>query len=195
MCKLKNNKVRVRSKLIYRLLHPRHTVLVTCMSRSGRANIITLAWTMPASIRPPMVAIGIAPKRLSHKVIDETGEFVVNVPTIRLAKKALFCGRTSGINVDKFKETKLTALSAMKVKPPLIKECIAHLECRVTKKITAGDHTLFIGEVLAAHVNKRIFKETFNVKRAKPLIHMGGDSFTTISSKVVTPRPPLKTAK
>ena len=187
---LRTRKVRVARKLAYRLLHPRHTVLVTCVNKAGKANIITLAWSMPTSIDPPMVVISIAPKRLSHRMIKKTGEFVINVPTMKIVKQTLFCGRISGIKCDKFKEAPLTAAPAKKVRPPIIKECIAHLECKLVQTIPTGDHTLFVGEVVAAYVNRGVFNKTFNVKKVKPIFHMGGDSFVTIFPKVVTPRRP-----
>jgi len=189
---LKTTKVEVDWELAYRLLHPRHTVLVTCVGKDGKANIITLAWSMPTSINPPMVVLSIAPKRYSHRLIEETGEFVVNVPTMKLVRKTLFCGRISGVECDKFKEARLTAMPAKKVRPPIIKECVAHLECKLIQATPTGDHTLFVGEVVAAYVNKGFFTQTFNVKRVKPVFHMGGDSFVTISPKVVTPRRPKK---
>jgi flavin reductase (DIM6/NTAB) family NADH-FMN oxidoreductase RutF len=65
-----------------RLLHPMHTVLVSCVGKAGKPNIITLAWAMPTSISPPMVAISTAPRRHSHALIKETKKFVVNIPTI-----------------------------------------------------------------------------------------------------------------
>jgi len=187
---LRTRKVRVARKLAYRLLHPRHTVLVTCIDKTGKANIITLAWSMPTSIDPPMVVISIAPKRYSHKLIEETGEFVINVPTMRIVKKTLFCGRISGVKCDKFKEAPLTAAPAKKVQSPIIKECVAHLECKLVQTIPTGDHTLFVGEVVAAYVNRWVFTKTFNVKKVKPVFHMGGDSFVTVFPKVVTPRRP-----
>jgi len=189
---LRTRKVRVARKLAYRLLHPRHTVLVTCVDKTGKANIITLAWSMPTSIDPPMVVISIAPKRLSHRMIKKTGEFVINVPTMKIVRQTLFCGRISGIKCDKFKEAPLTAAPAKKVRPPIIKECVAHLECKLVQTIPTGDHTLFVGEVLAAYVNRGVFTETFNVKKVKPVFHMGGDSFVTTSLEVVTPPRPIK---
>jgi len=189
---LETKKVDVESELAYRLLHPRHTVLVTCVDKAGRANIITLTWSMPASIDPPMVVLSIAPKRYSHRMIEETGEFVINVPTMEIVRQSLFCGRISGTKVDKFKEAPLTPAPAKRVKPPIIKECVAHLECRLVQRIPTGDHTLFVGEVLAAYVNDGVFTETYNVEKVKPVFHMGGDSFVTISSRVVTPPRPQK---
>jgi len=188
----KPTKIEVDPELAYRLLHPRHTVLVTCANKAGRANIITLAWSMPTSIDPPMVVISIAPKRFSHNIIEETGEFVVNVPTMDIVKETLFCGRISGRECDKFREAPLTALPAKKVRPPIIKECVAHLECKLLQQIPTGDHTLFVGEVLAAYANQGIFDQTFNINKIKPVYHMGGDDFATISPEVVSPQRPKK---
>lgn len=134
----------------YKLLHPMHTVLVSCVGKTGKPNIITLAWAMPTSINPPLVAISIAPKRHSHKLVEETKEFVVNIPTMKILKETLFCGRRSGRNCDKFKEASLTPLPAKKVKPPIIKECVAHLECKLHSQFKAGDHTIFVGEIIEA---------------------------------------------
>jgi len=189
---LKTEKVEVDSELAYRLLHPRHTVLVTCVDKTGKANIITLAWTMPVSVNPPLIVMSIAPKRLSHRMIKKTGEFVINVPTMKIVRKTLFCGRISGVECDKFKEAPLTAAPARKVRSPIIKECIAHLECKLVQTIPTGDHTLFVGEIVAAYVKKGVFNKIFDVKKVKPIFHMGGDSFVTIFPKVVTPRRPKK---
>jgi len=139
-----------------------------------------------------MVVISIAPKRFSHNIIEETGEFVVNVPTMDIVKETLFCGRISGRECDKFREAPLTALPAKKVRPPIIKECVAHLECKLLQQIPTGDHTLFVGEVLAAYANQGIFDQTFNINKIKPVYHMGGDDFATISPEVVSPQRPKK---
>jgi flavin reductase (DIM6/NTAB) family NADH-FMN oxidoreductase RutF len=179
-------KVEIASEMAYRLLHPRHTVLVSCIDKKGKANIITLAWTMPTSIKPPMVVLSIAPNRYSHQIIEEKGEFVVNIPTMEISKQSLFCGRISGRRVDKFKEAKLTPIPAKKINSPIIKECVAHLECKIVQKIITGDHTLFVGEVVAAYVNKGLFTNTYNAEKVKPIFHIGGNDFTTISSEVVS---------
>jgi len=183
-------KIEVDFELAYRLLHPMHTVLVTCVNKAGKANIITLAWAMPTSIDPPLVVMSIAPKRLSHQLIEETGEFVVNVPTMDIVRETLFCGRISGRECDKFKEAPLRAKPAKKVQSPIIEECVAHLECKLVQTIPTGDHTLFVGEVVAAYVKRGVFNKTFNVKKVKPVFHMGGDSFVTVSPRVVTPPRP-----
>jgi len=110
------------------------------------------------------------------------------VPTSDIVKETLFFGRISGTKCDKFKEAPLTPMSAKKVRSPIIKECVAHLECKLVQQITTGDHTLFVGEVLTAYVNEGVFTKTFNIKKVKPVYHMGGDDFATISSRKSLPR-------
>lgn len=180
-------KVEVNLASAYRLLHPRYTVLVSCVDEFGRANIVTLAWSMPLSIRPPMVAISVAPRRYSHRLIQDAKEFVINIPTMEFVRETLLCGRRTGRRYDKFKEAHLTPLPARIVRPPAIRECIAHLECRLNRQITTGDHTLFIGDVLAAYADEGVFAEKLDVKRIKPVYHVGGDDFVTLSPEIVTP--------
>lgn len=184
---LQVRKVEVDLSRAYRLLHPRNVVMVSCKDKTGEANIITLAWSMPTSANPPLVAVSVSPRRYSHRLIEETKEFVVNVPTIDIARETLFCGRVSGRKHDKLKEAPLTALPAKKVQAPIIKECVAHLECKLVQKITTGDHTIFIGEVLAAHVSEDIFDGKFNISKVNPIYHLGGDDFATLSSELITP--------
>ncbi len=154
-------------------LFPTTVVLATCIDEEGKPNIITLGWAMKTSGTPPMVAISIAPARYSHNLIDKIGEFVLAIPTKEIVDKVHKCGRTSGRDLNKFETFGLTPLPSKKVKPPLIKECVANLECRVVGKITTGDHTLFVGEVVAAHVNEDYFKENekcLDLDKAKVLI-------------------------
>ncbi len=151
-------KVDVERTLWYRLMHPMHTVLATCVDRAGRPKIITLAWAMPISARPPMLAVCVAPARYSHALIAEAREFTVNVPTAEIADKVMFCGVKSGRDGDKFQACGLTPRPAKVVKPPVIQECVAHLECRVTKQIdTGGSHTLFLAEIVAGYADEDAF--------------------------------------
>lgn len=159
-------------------LHPLHAVLVTCVGRTGGPKVITLAWAMPTSIHPPLVAISVAPERHSHALIEESKEFVVNIPTMDIVEETLQCGRTSGRNQDKFKETVLTPMAARKVKPPMIKECVSHLECRLQGQLETGDHTIFVGEVILAYTDK-------NALGAQMIFHLGGNRFSTLARKVV----------
>ena len=182
-----SEKINIEFSLAYRLLHPMHTVLVSCVDKTGKPNVLPLAWAMPTSRDPALVAISVAPSRYSHSLIEETNEFVVNLPTMEIIKETLACGRTSGKNHDKFSETGLTPLSARKVKAPIIKECVAHLECKLHSQFKTGDHTIFVGEVIAAYANKGVFTDIYNIDKAQMLYHLGGNIFATLNQKLYKP--------
>lgn len=146
-------------------------VLVTCQEKGARANIITLAWMGVVNSEPPMISIAIRPDRYSHGIIKKTGEFVANLPTVAILKETDFCGFTSGSKVDKFSATKLTPLPAEKVKAPLIQECPVNLECRVKQVLSLGSHDLFLGEIVALHVDEEIQNEKgrVDIQKARPV--------------------------
>ena len=171
----------------YRLLHPMHTVLVTCVGKKGKPNIIPLAWAMPTSHSPPLVAISISPKRYSHTLIEKTEEFVINIPTVKIINETLHCGNTSGRDHDKFEETGLTPIPAKKVKTPIIKECLAHLECKLHNQFKTGDHTVFVGEIVEAYADKGVFTDKYDIDKARMLFHLGGNVFATLDPKLYTP--------
>jgi flavin reductase (DIM6/NTAB) family NADH-FMN oxidoreductase RutF len=180
-------KINVAFSSAYRLLHPMHTVLVSCVGKNGKINVLPLAWAMPTSRNPPLVATSVAPSRYSHGLIEETGEFVVNLPTVDIIKETLACGRSSGRNHDKFTETCLTPIQARKVKAPIVKECVAHLECKLRNQFKTGDHTIFVGEIVEAYANKGVFTDTYNIEKAQMLYHLGGNVFATLDPKLYTP--------
>jgi flavin reductase (DIM6/NTAB) family NADH-FMN oxidoreductase RutF len=186
---LETKKVEVSLPSFYRLLHPKLVVLVTCLNTQiDKPNIITLAWAMPISRHPPLLLIGIAPQRYSHTLIIELKEFVVNLPTMDIIKETLFCGRRTGRKHDKFAETGLTPMPAKMVRPPIIKECVAHLECKLHQQIAMGNYTLFVGKVLTAYVNEGVFlNRKFNLEKVKLIYHMGGNDFATLNPETVTP--------
>jgi flavin reductase (DIM6/NTAB) family NADH-FMN oxidoreductase RutF len=171
----------------YRLLHPMHTVLVSCVGKAGKPNITTLAWAMPTSINPPLLAISLAPTRHSHKLIEESGDFVVNIPTLEILQAVYACGSLSGRSFDKFKKTNLTPMPSKKVKAPAIRECIAHLECIVDSKLITGDHTVFVGKILEAYADQGVFAETYDLKKTRMLYHLGGNNFAVLDPKIYKP--------
>lgn len=177
------------ARCFHYLLHPYPTFLVTCVSSDGRPNIITIAWLIPVSVDPPLVAMSVRPTRHSYSLLVDSGEFVVNVPHIGLAAEALRCGRRSGRSEDKFVTAGLTASRARHVRPPIIAECSAHLECRVVENVEAGDHRLLIGEVIDAYAGRGFTdKEGLrDVETARPLLHVGRNRFAGLSGVPIEP--------
>ena len=170
-----------------RLLQPgpaSPVVMATCVDKQGKPNIITLGMYMSISHTPSQVCIGVAPQRYSHDLIAGTGEFVVNVPPISLEKEMHYCGTESGRRVDKFEETGLTAIPSLKVKPPRIKECFSHMECRVAQSLVCGDHTLFVGEVVATTADSGVMKGgALDVLKARPIVQKSHVYYTVTDEK------------
>ncbi len=157
------------------------TILVTCNDDTGKTNIITLAWHTPISRHPPLYGISIAPKRYSHKLIKKSKEFVINFIPYSLAKTAHFCGTHSGKSTEKLHNTKLTLAPSKKLSTPRIKEGYAHLECKLVRSTHIGDHTLFVGEVIAVSADAKAFKnELLKTGHIHPLYYIGDNTYTTL---------------
>ena len=182
-------KERVALSKFHTLLHPYNTSLVSCCDSDGKANIITIAWVIPVSVEPPFIGMSIRPTRYSYQLIKETGEFVINVAPYALAEQALLCGRRSGRDINKFTKTGLTPRMAVRIQPPIIEECLAHLECRMVKDIQAGDHRFLLGEVLNVSIDPKIIDQhgLYDLSLVNPLLHIGRDRFTTVKSYFTEP--------
>lgn len=148
-------------------LFPCPVVLVTCINSAGSPNIITLAWVGVVCSNPPIIGLGIRPKRHSYQLIEDVGEFVVNIPTKEILKEVDYCGVVSGKDVDKFSETGLTAEPAKLVRPPLISECPVNIECVCKQKIHLGTHDLLLGEIVQVQVDQDILNKRGNIDFTK----------------------------
>ncbi len=102
-----------------------------------------------------------------------------------ILKEVQLAGSISGRDADKFEKTGLTPMDSLAVKAPCVKECAAHLECRVIDTKEAGDHTLFIGKVVATTCELDAIKDgVLDISRIKPVFHLGGTFFTTVGEVV-----------
>lgn len=143
---------------------PMRHYLITCGQLPGKTNIIAVSFCMPVSKEPLLIACAIGRSTYSCKLIESHKEFVVNVPTKALEAKVYYCGFHSGYEVDKFKETGLTAKPARMVNTVIIDECVAHMECRLMQEIEAGDKNLFIGEVIEAYADEAAVQDKGKIK-------------------------------
>ena len=141
---------------------PEWIVFVVAVDKAGRPNLMPAGWCMQVSHKPPMVAVSIAPQRYTHGLIEQSGEFVVAWPGEGQQQLISFAGSTSGRDVDKFAEAKLKTAPPAVTKVPLLEGCGLCLECKVTNAVPAGDHTIFVGEVVAAHVSERPIANIIN---------------------------------
>jgi len=183
-------KVEVDPRQARHLLSARPAVLVTSVGSDGKPNIIPIGWSMPTSFNPPLVAISVGVRRFSHELIEDSQEFVVNLPSKDMRDKIMVCGSCSGRRVNKFERAGLTPLKSLRVRPPRIKECVGHIECKLVDKLRTGDHTIFVGEVVASSADEEVLDEsgTPSPLLAEPIYHLGGSDFGTLESKAKTPK-------
>jgi flavin reductase (DIM6/NTAB) family NADH-FMN oxidoreductase RutF len=154
---------------VYRLIEPGPVVLVSTMSGS-KANIMTMSWHMMVDFEPPILACVLSSRDYTFDIVRKTKECVINIPTVALAKKVVGCGNTSGRNVDKFKKFGLTPSAAAIVHAPLIDECYANLECKVTDTTLVNKYGIFILEVVKAWIDR-------SQKQPKTIHHQGKGVF------------------
>lgn len=141
------------------MLAPVPAALISCADSKGEANLITLAWVGTVNSEPPMVSISVRESRYSYHMIEETGEFVINLATEDINAMVDKCGVISGSKFDKWKECHLTPEKANVVNVPLVKESPINIECKVTESKNLGSHVMFLAEVVAVDVDEKYFDE------------------------------------
>lgn len=161
------------------MLNPVPAVMVSVTDKDGRSNIITVAWAGTVCTNPPMVSISVRPSRYSYKMIEDTGEFVINLTNESLVKACDYCGVVSGRDVDKFKKTGLTPIPMEHVRAMGIGESPVNMECRVTEKRELGSHTMFIAEVVGVTIDDSYMDETgkFHINDSGLVMYSHGEYF------------------
>ena len=154
---------------VYQLLEPGPVVLLAT-ARKGRANVMTMSWHMMIEFEPPQLACVVSNANYSFAALRGTGECVIAVPARKLAAKVVKVGNSSGRDLDKFAAFGLGKLPAARVKPPLIADCFANLECKVTDRRFVNKYNLFILEVLKAWIDPA-------QKNPKTIHHRGYGTF------------------
>ncbi len=146
-----------------KLASPHFYALVTSVDKNGRPNVMGLSWWMFTSVNPPLAAIAVGQARYSHQCLEGCKEFVLCFPSEAQKDGAWFCGTKSGRNYDKFKESGLKAVPATKVSPPLIEGAMLAFECKVVQELDVGDHTIYVGEIVAMHKTPGVEKHLYTI--------------------------------
>ena len=107
-----------------------------------------------------MVSISVRKSRHSHKIISETGEFVINLVNKPLVKSCDFCGVRSGADLDKFKECGLTPIKAQGLEHAYaIKESPVSISCKVESVTELGSHDMFTARIVAVTADSYILDD------------------------------------
>lgn len=166
----------------HRLLSPGPVTLLTSQYR-GQPNVMAVAWAAPMSLDPPLIGVAIHPSRLTHEFVSKTEQFVLNVPHLEIITATHRCGMLSGRDEDKFVVAGLTMAPPTELDPPLIAECLGHLECGVVERIRLGDHDLFVGQVLALSADEEAFDGFWKTddEAGHILHHLGADRYAALA--------------
>ena len=164
---------------VRRYLEPGPIVLVSSAWR-GERNIMTMGWHTVMEFTPSLVGCVIAAGNHSFELVRRSRECVINLPTATLIDAVVGIGNCSGADVDKFEKFRLTAAPAQKVKAPLVAECHANFECKLTDDTLVERYNFFIFEVVKAHVARR--------PKYPHTLHYTGDGVFMVAGKIVSRR-------
>ncbi|MFH0732973.1 MAG: flavin reductase family protein [Candidatus Omnitrophota bacterium] len=165
----------------YGILAPRPVVLVSTISKNGISNAAPFSFVMPVSSDPPLIAFGSVEKRHTLQNIRETGDFVINIPSVELIQQLWGCAESLPRDVSEIMHTGLTEVKSNKVKSPKIKECFAKLECKLEKECPAGDHIIVIGRIVDMEIDKKVLNgNKLDPHKANPLMHLKGENFAKV---------------
>jgi len=147
----------------FTLMESGPVVLVTT-NDGKKNNIMTISWTMVMDFTP-LFAITTGPWNYSFAALRKTKECVISIPTVDMLDKVVGIGTCSGADTDKFEKFMLTPLKGKNVKAPLIKECLANIECKVVDIVKK--HNIVVLEGVAAYFD--------NSRKVKRNVHAVGD--------------------
>jgi flavin reductase (DIM6/NTAB) family NADH-FMN oxidoreductase RutF len=157
----------------FTLMESGPVVLVTT-NDGKKNNIMTISWTMVMGFTP-IFAITTGPWNYSFAALCKTKECVISIPTVDMLDKVIGIGTCSGSDTDKFEKFILTPLKGKNVKAPLIKECLANIECKVIDIVKK--HNIVVLEGVAAY-----FDESRKVKRT---VHAVGDGTFIVDGRKI----------
>ncbi len=147
----------------FTLMESGPVVLVTT-NDGNKNNIMTISWTMVLDFTP-LFAITTGEWNYSFTALRKTKECVISIPTVDMIDKVVGIGTCSGADTDKFTKFELTPVKGRIVKAPLIKECLANIECKVIDIIKK--YNIVVLEAVFAYFD--------TLRKEKRTIHAVGD--------------------
>jgi flavin reductase (DIM6/NTAB) family NADH-FMN oxidoreductase RutF len=136
------------------LIYPTPVWCVGSYDGEGKANVMTIAWGGICCSRPPCVTISLRKATYTYGNIMARQAYTLSVPSEQYVEQADYFGLASGREVDKFKETGLSAVKSELVDAPFVGEFPMVLECKVIHHYAIGLHTHFVGEILDVKIEE-----------------------------------------
>jgi len=167
---------RMQISKAFTLMEPGPVVLVTT-NDGKKNNIMTISWTMVVDFTPKF-AITTGPWNYSYAALQKSKECVISIPTVDLIDKVVGVGTCSGADTDKFEKFGLTPVKGKHVRSPLIKECLANIECNVIEIVKK--HNIVVLECVAAYIDPS--------RKEKRTLHAIGDGTFVVDGRKLNRR-------
>jgi flavin reductase (DIM6/NTAB) family NADH-FMN oxidoreductase RutF len=161
-------------KKAFTLIESGPVVLVTT-NDGKKNNVMTISWTMVVDCTP-LFAITTGPWNYSFAALRKTKECVISIPTVDMLDKVIRIGTCSGADIDKFEKFMLTPVKGKNVNAPLIKECLANIECKVVDIVKK--HNIVVLEGVAAYFD--------NSRKDKRTVHAVGDGTFIVDGRKIS---------
>jgi flavin reductase (DIM6/NTAB) family NADH-FMN oxidoreductase RutF len=171
----------------YLKTYPAQSVVLVCSRYGNVYNVAPFAWHMPVSIEPPVVAISIRDSRDTHANIIENGEYVMAFPSTDLVKQIDIAAKPLPRDESEFDLAGLTPLQSKVIKTPGVVECQVNMECRLMWIKNAGDHDIFVGEVVFVNI-KDLDPGTVDRTQLDPIYHTAASGAQYSAKGDVLPR-------
>jgi flavin reductase (DIM6/NTAB) family NADH-FMN oxidoreductase RutF len=170
-------KVTIADDCFEKAIQPTRPILCTTKNEDGTDHVAPFSWVNPVSVTPPRLSMALLNKpKKQHSLenIERSGEFVVNLPDMALADRLVLASYQPRFGENKFDRSHFTRLPSKKVAPVAVKECRAHLECKVIDILVPGDHSLILADIVAAAYDSEAFSGNMliNMQNFKPVIHL-----------------------
>jgi flavin reductase (DIM6/NTAB) family NADH-FMN oxidoreductase RutF len=196
---------KIETPHLYRVLigsvAPRPIAWVSTQSTEGQNNLAPFSFFNVFSVAPPVLGFAPGFKRAAPggtrtpkdtlRNAIETGEFVVNIVSRKLAEKM---NQTSGEypdDISEFEAAGLTAIPSHIVKPPRVGECLMTMECKLMQTIDFGGSSLVLGEIILIHLDESVYRHdgTIDLDVLQPIGRLGEDLYSTVNDRFAMPRP------
>ena len=133
--------------------YPEQLIFTIAKDKNGRANPVTMGWTMITSGQPPMMAVSMSQGHYTVTCVRHSKCFTICFPSAQMAEAALFFGTHSGWRTDKLTEFECPHTPAKKIDSILFTDAVANFECQLENEFVTGDHIIFVGRIVASHIN------------------------------------------
>ena len=161
-------------------------VLVTTLNADGVSNIAPKSWISMMAFEPPIVALGCNLRHWTARNIIRSGEFVVNVPGAELADLVWRCHELP--HPRPVEAAGLTPVLSVKVAPPRVEECRAHLECVLDRHVEYGDEVVLLARIVDVSVDSEALQSSEAYEYLRLFAFLEGSTYGVIEHVRRVPR-------